>query len=55
MARLSWWGLSMYGGYYADIYVGEKHICLHAEKLKELKEQLAQYGINKLNTLRWDN
>lgn len=55
MARLSRWGFSMYGGYYADIYVGEKLICLHAEKLKELREQLAQYGITKLNKQRWDN
>lgn len=55
--RASYWGLSMYGGYYADAYVNGEHCTVHADKLKELKEKLVELGINtKLHKdLRWDN
>ncbi len=54
--RLSSWGLSMYGGYYAQVWIENKYTGLHAEKLSELKKQLAELGITKLNKdLRYDN
>lgn len=54
--RLSSWGLSMYGGYYAQVWIGDKYTGLHTEKLSELRKQLAELGIAKLNKdLRWDN
>lgn len=53
--RSSYWGLSMYGGYYADVYVNDEHRCLHADKLRELKAQLAELGLELDKELRWDN
>lgn len=57
MTRLSRWGKSMYGGYFADAYVNDKFTSFHAETLKELKAQLAEAGVNdKLSKeRRWDN
>lgn len=38
-----WWGLSMYGGYYAQIVdIDNKIHAFHAEKLRELKAQIAE-------------
>lgn len=42
------WGFSMYGGYYATIIKDFRPIGLHADKLKDLRKQLAEYGIDKL-------
>lgn len=55
MTRLMDWGSSMYGGYYATIIVDEKYIGLHADKLKELKTQLAEYGLKIIANKRRDN
>ena len=54
---LSRWGESMYGGYYADIWVDGKSICLHADTQKELRRQLAEHGIPTVlrQNSRWDN
>lgn len=50
------WGLSMYGGYYAEAWVGDENKGFHADKLAGLKAQLAEVGINKLDKeLRCDN
>ena len=54
--RLSSWGYSMYGGYYAQVWIGEQWTGFHATTLKELREQLTEVGITKLSKgLRWDN
>lgn len=48
--RLMDWGFSMYGGYYATLIKDFRPIGLHADKLKDLRKQLAEYGIDKLET-----
>ncbi len=53
--RTSYWGESMYGGYYADAYIEGKHVCFHADKLKDLKAQLQEHGLKLNKELRWDN
>lgn len=56
MNRLNSWGESMYGGYYAQVWVENKYEGFHADKLKELKAQLKEIGVDKLdNNLRQDN
>lgn len=55
MTRLMNWGFSMYGGYYATVIENEKVIGLHADKLKELKAQLAEYGLKTIADKRRDN
>lgn len=59
-AKLHSWGLSMYGGYYADFWIetdGEERFTgLHGETLKELRRKLSVIGISKLESWRrWDN
>lgn len=41
------WGLSMYGGYYAEAWVGDENKGFHADKLAGLKAQLAEGGDNR--------
>lgn len=62
--KLEYWGKSMYGGYYANIYVGEdlKHgfianelIGIGAETYRELREILAGYGLKARKVNRFDN
>lgn len=47
--RIKLWGESMYGGYYADLNVVtegvDTHVCLHAETMRELRNQIESYGI----------
>lgn len=49
----------MYGGYYATVIKSEdgkdEVIGLHAEKLKEIKGQLAEYGLKVIAEKRRDN
>lgn len=62
--RLADWGKSMYGGYYANIYVGEatKHgfitneiMGIGADTYKGICEILAGYGLKAERTCRRDN
>lgn len=59
MQLAGWWGKSMYGGYYADVYNKDdtsERKSFHAETLKQLRAELAEYGIPKLSVLcRYDN
>ena len=53
------WGTSMYGGYYATVIESvdgkDNVIGIHADKLKELKEQLAKYNLKADANRRYDN
>ncbi len=59
MTRLMDWGTSMYGGYYATVIESvdgkDNVIGIHADKLKELKEQLAKYNLKADANRRYDN
>lgn len=58
--RLFDWGESMYGGYYAEA-IGEdankncKQISFHADTLRELRAQLAEYGLKATANRRVDH
>ena len=45
------WGASMYGGYFANIFYDGEYTGEHGRTLKELREKLKKYGIDKLP--RW--
>lgn len=62
--RLEYWGKSMYGGYYANIYVGEatchgfianELMGVGADTYRELREILAGYGLKATRVDRFDN
>ena len=45
----------MYGGYYANLWINDKYTGIHADTLRELREQLATYGLKAEKNLRFDN
>lgn len=45
------WGASMYGGYFANFFYDGEYTGEHGRTLKELREKLKEYGIDKLP--RW--
>ena len=55
MNKLQDWGLSMYGGYYANLRINGKHTGIHTETYRELKQELAKYGLKPTKDRRWDN
>lgn len=55
MNKLESWGLSMYGGYYANLWINGKYTGIHADTYKQLKEELDKFGLNPTNNKRWDN
>lgn len=49
------WGLSMYGGWYANLWIDGKYTGIHADTLKDLRKQLAELGLKTENWRRVDN
>ena len=62
MFRLVDWGRSMYGGWYANILDEgtreawtSNYFYIHADTYRELREQLAGYGLKATRVNRFDN
>lgn len=55
MREMLTWGLSMYGGYYAEIIDGGYIKGYHTEKLYELKRQMNELGLTLEKIKRFDN
>lgn len=53
--KLEYWGLSMYGGYYANLWIDGEYTGIHVDTYKELKEELKKYGLKSTKDRRWDN
>lgn len=54
-ARLWYWGESMYGGYYCEIWVVYTLVCFHADKLRDLRSQASEIGVKLAKNHRWDH
>ena len=55
MRQLITWGLSMYGGYYAEVINGSRVEGYHTDKLNELREQMKELGLTLDKIKRFDN
>lgn len=55
--RVMYYGLSMYGGWYAELLVNDSRVYLHENTLNELRKSCETYGVKIERTLtpRWDN
>ena len=53
--KIQRWGLSMYGGYYAQVFIGEKYTGIHTDTLRELRQRLAELGLMADKEYRFDN